>query len=158
MKLLKNKKLMMIVAGVAAGLCLVLAGNLKNDTSKGTDTSKEELYSSEELTVYTEKLEKRLEELVGNIAGVKDVDALITFESSKENVYASNGENRDFVIIQNSDGSESGIKLMEINAKVRGIAIVCDYGGNEALKAEIISMLTSLFNIGSNRISVMPAK
>ncbi len=158
MKLLKNKKLMMIVAGVAAGLCLVLAGSLKKDTSKGTDTSKEELYSSEELTVYTEKLEKRLEELVGNIAGVKDVDALITFESSKENVYASNGENRDFVIIQNSDGSESGIKLMEINAKVRGIAIVCDYGGNEALKAEIISMLTSLFNIGSNRISVMPAK
>ncbi len=154
----KNKKVLMIVAGVAAGLCLIFAGSLQNNEKSSSVASKEELYSSEELTVYTEKLEKRVESIIENIAGVKDADVLITFESSKENVYASNGENRDFVIIQNSDGSESGIKLMEINAKVRGIAVVCNYGGNEALRGEIIEMLTSLFNIGSNRISVMPSK
>ncbi len=158
MEILKNKKIIMIVAGVAAGLCLIFAGSLQNDTKKTANTNKEELYSSEELTVYTEKLEKRVESIIENIAGVKDASVLITFESSKENIYASNGENRDFVIIQNSDGSESGIKLMEINAKVRGIAVVCDYGGNEAMRGEIMEMLTSLFNIGSNRISVMPSK
>ncbi len=158
MNFLKNKKIMMITAGVAVGLCLILAGSLQNSNDKISDIEQKELYSSEELTVYTEKLEKRVEDIIENIAGVKDADVLITFESSKENVYASNGENSDFVIIQNSDGSESGIKLMEINAKVRGIAVVCDYSGNEKLRAEIIEMLTSLFNVGSNRISVMPSK
>ncbi len=155
--ILKNKKLKVVIIGILAGLCLVLAGNLGNNKTS-SDVKNENLYPSDELNVYTEKLEKRLEEIIENIAGVQDAEVLITIESSNENVYASNGVNKDFVIIENTDGSESGIKLMEINAKVRGIAVVCDYGRNDILKKEIIEMLSSLFDIGSNKVSVMPSK
>ena len=80
---------------------------------------------------------------------------LVTVEISKEKVYATTGGDRDFVIITDSNGNESALTVAEINASVRGIAVVCNYGENEALKKEIIGMLASLFNIGTNRISVM---
>ncbi len=154
MEILKNKKILMIIAGVLCGICLIVAGRLGGDENPAYPASSP-LYPSEEVKVYTEQLEKRLESLLSGIGGVRSVDVMITLESSNENVYATSGANSDFVILQSSNGSESGIKLTEINAKVRGVAVVCDYGGSEEMKMQIIEMLTSLFNIGSNRISVI---
>ena len=157
-ELFKNKKAVMVIAGILCGLSLILAGSLQRK-NEGKDTTEEErLYPSEELTVSTEQLEKRLAEIIEHISGVSDASVLITFETSNENVYATSGSNQDFVIINDPNGGENAVKLMEINAKVRGIAVVCDFGGNESLRKEIIGMLTSLFDIGSNRISVMQSK
>ncbi len=156
MNLLKNKKAVVIIGGILCGFFLLFFGGRAE--YKTSDDVNNELYSNEELSVYTETLEKRVEAIISNIDGVSGVDVLITFESSNESVYASGSSNRDFVIIQNSDGSESGVKLMEINARVRGVAVVCDYGENDIMKKEIIDMLASLFDIGVNRIAVLQAK
>ncbi|MBR2460071.1 MAG: hypothetical protein IKB34_02415, partial [Clostridia bacterium] len=82
---------------------------------------------------------------------------ILTVESSAETVYAKEGANSDYVIIQGADGSENVIPLTEISAKIRGIAVACDYGENEALKKTVIDLLASLFDVGANRISVISA-
>lgn len=152
----KNKNVLVIVIGCVCGLLLILLGNV-SEKEKNEVTVNENLYTSEELEGYTDALEKKVSSLISSIGGVSDVNVLVTVEISKEKVYATTGDNKDYVIITDASGNESALTVAEINANVRGIAVVCNYGGNEALKMEIINMLASLFNIGSNRISVMSA-
>lgn len=154
--ILKNKKLLFAALGCTCGILMILLGsfgNGKNVQAPQSDAS----YTSEELESYATSLESRISSLIGKIAGVSDVSTLVTVEASKEAVYATSGNDRDYVIVKDSSGNETAIKLAEINATIRGIAVVCDYGGNDALKKEIIELLSSLFGIGANRISVMQA-
>ena len=154
LNLFKNKNLLIIAIGCICGFLLIIFGSFDSD-EKSQPSVNENIYSSEELEGYTETLEKRVTELISHIGGVSDVNVLVTVEISNEKVYATTGDNKDYVIITDSSGNESALAVAEINASVRGIAVVCDYGGNEALKKEIIEMLASLFNIGTNRISIM---
>ena len=113
-----------------------------------------ESYSSDELETYTERLENKISGFLEKIGGVSNVAVVVTIENSKENVYATEGANYDYVILNDSSGNQSAVKLTEITATVRGIAVVCDYK-NEEIKQQIISTLSALFNIGTNRISVI---
>lgn len=156
LKILKNRSAIIMIIGCVCGLLLILLAGT-SDGKEGAIKEEEDLYTSEELEGYTEALEKRVSGLLSHIAGVSDVKVLVTVEISKEKVYATTGDKKDYVIITDSSGNESALTVAEINASVRGIAVVCNYGKNEALKKEMIDMLASLFNIGTNRISVMEA-
>ncbi len=156
-EIFKNKKVLMAIIGCICGILLIIAGSYGGGTDKNTENQNSELYPSEELEIYTERLEKRICDLVGKVNGVTDVSVLVTIDTSNENVYATSGSNGDFVIVTDPSGKETPVKIMEITANIRGIAVVCDYGGDEALRKNIIEMLSSLFSIGTNRISVMPA-
>ena len=154
MKIIKNKRVLVIALSVFLGVLLVLFGSINKNGEKSAAT--DEKYPTKELESYTEKLEKKISTHLSKINGVGDVSVLVTIESTNEKVYATEGANKDYVIISGDNG-ENGILLAEINAKIRGIAVVCDYGGNEQLRQEIILALSTLFNIGTNRVSVLSA-
>jgi stage III sporulation protein AG len=154
-KLLKNKNILFALLGVITGVLLLIFGSI-NDTSSHT-VSPQTSFSSEELESYTTSLEKKVSDHISKINGVSDVSVILTIDGSNEKVYATNGSGKDYVITKDSTGNENALILTEINATVRGIAVVCDYGQDQTLRQQIIEMLSSLFNIGANRISVMPA-
>ena len=156
-EIFKNKKILIAVIGCICGILLIIAGSYGNSSKKEGSKEAPSLYPSEELEIYTERLEKRVCELIERVGGVSNVTVLVTIDTSNESIYATSGSNGDFVIITDPTGKENPVKVMEITANIRGIAVVCDYGGDESLKKNIINMLSSLFSIGSNRISVMPA-
>jgi stage III sporulation protein AG len=155
-KLLENKMLLMIILGVLTGALLIIFGSVDSDKNTDTRLPSSAEYGGQELESYTQNLEKRITELIERVGGVSNVSVLLTVDASNETVYATEGVNKDYVITKGKDGSEEAIRIMEINSTVRGIAVVCDYGGNEELRVQIIEMLSSLFCIGTNRISVMP--
>ena len=155
-KITENKNLLTLVLAVFVGILFIVFGLLGEDGEK-TDTLEKVEYSSPELESYTASLEKRITAHLERIEGVSDVSVLLTVDTSGQNVFATEGNGNDYVIIKDSSGNENVVKLTEINAKVRGIAVVCNYQGNEEKRQQIISMLASLFNVGTNRISVMSA-
>ena len=154
-KLFKNKNVAFSLLGVLLGGLLIVFGMLTpSDKSENSETN---LYPSNEIESYTSSLENKISEHLEKINGVSKVSVIITIDGSNEKVYATNGTNKDYVITKDSNGNENALVLTEIIATVRGIAVVCDYNNNNELKQQIISMLSSLFNIGTNRISVMSA-
>ena len=154
-KILQNKNLLFAMLGVAVGVLLLVFGSYSSNEVKASEQQNN--YSNEELESYTSTLERKVGEHISKIKGINQVSVILTIEGTNEKVYATNGGSKDYVITKDSGGNENALILTEINASVRGIAVVCDYGGNETLKQQIIEMLASLFNIGTNRISVMPA-
>ena len=156
-KLQKHKNLILPFLGNALAVILFFfeSSSAENSGSATNLTSTE--YNSEELKTYTEYLEERIETFLNEISGISNATVILTVENSSETVYATQGINSDYVLIKDSKGNENAIPLTEISAKIRGIAVVCNYNGNESLKMTVIDLLSSLFNVGANRISVLPA-
>ncbi len=154
LNLLKNKNFLIVLIGCICGLLLIFLGNTNSNKESDLPIS-ENIYTSDEIESYTDSLEKKITSLLSHIGGVTEVNVMVTAEISKEKIYATSGNNDDYVIITDSSGNQSALTVAEINANIRGIAIVCNYGENEMLKKEIIDMLASLFNIGTNRISII---
>lgn len=154
-RILKNKNVILAVVGVICGVLLIFGGTNAKKSNDTLDTSVK--YESEELQTYTLALEKKISEFLEKVGGISNVSVILTIDSSSETVYATEGNNSDYVIIKSSEGSENAIPLTEISAKLRGIAVVCDYGNNEQLKGTVIELLSSLFDLGSNHIAVLPA-
>ena len=64
----------------------------------------------------------------------------------------SDVENK-YVIIDNDKG-EGGMQLKIISPKIRGVAVLCKGGDNPIVKEQIITAISALFDISTNKISV----
>ena len=155
-KLFENKTVLISALGVLLGFLLVILGLMSDDDTKQEGLTSPR-YTSTELESYTKNLEDKVTDFIEGIGGVSKVSVIITIDGSNETVYATEGSNKDYVIVTDGSGNENALRVMEISSTVRGIAVVCEYGGNDKLKNQIVEMLSSLFNLGSNRISVISA-
>ena len=156
-KIIKNKNVFLPVIAVILALILFSSNSLNGEKTTSHSDQYSPEYNSDELKTYTEQLEERIKAFLNEINGISNVSVILTVESSSETVYATQGNNSDYVLIKDSKGNENAIPLTEISAKIRGIAVVCDYGGDERLKMTVIDLLSALFDVGANRISILSA-
>ena len=156
-KIIKHKNLFLPAIAVILAVILFSSNTFSNRTTTTSTDKYTTEYSSDELKTYTEQMEERIKLFLGEIKGISNVSVILTVESSSETVYATQGTNSDYVLVKDSKGNENAIPLTEISAKIRGIAVVCDYGGDERLKMTVIELLSALFDVGANRISILPA-
>ncbi len=155
-----KKSLFIIVLGLFGIVLIGFSGGsekeiLSSDSNNYSDSN------------YIEDYEKQLESLISEVKGAGKVKVMITYESGYETVYAKDISEQSEdgrtkfsseIIIVDSGSDENGVTVKEIYPTVRGVAVVCQGGGNLAVKAEIISIIKSLFNINSNCISVTEMK
>lgn len=157
-RLKKDKKALLTVIAGITGMLLVLlselplfSGNVKNENQSET------VYMNQSIQEDTERL-------ISQIKGAGKVSVMLTYEVSEERVWAtdrdtrvkSDGESDEsekHIIIDSSDG-ETGLAVKVIYPKVRGVAVVCTGGDDPIVQSEIKSLLSALFDIGSNRISI----
>ena len=125
-----KKKIALIIILVSLGLMLVALSSL--GSSEAEDSSG--------LSEYKEELEKRLEKLCSEVDGVGRCTVMVTFSRGEENTY-------------------KGSRLVESKPpEVLWVTVVCDGGESAAVKARLSQMLCALFNIGANRVAVLPSK
>lgn len=153
----KTGNFWLLVAGICAGLGLILWGNAESKGEKGGKAVETEVspIHSKALEAYEKELEEKIRGLLTGMEGVSDISVMVTFESGSEFVFAQdqNGEQKSYVIID-ADGDDRTVLLKEIYPRVRGIAVVCRGGSNAAVQERIIRLLCSLFDLPSNRVFV----
>lgn len=126
----EKKKIALILILLSIGLLFVALSSVEQ-----ADTT-----DSEGLTEYKAELEERLEKLCSEVDGVGKCTVMVTFVRGEENTYKGN-------------------QLTETRPpEVLGVTVVCDGGDSSAVKARLVQMLSALFDIGSNRIAVLPSK
>ncbi len=158
-KLKKDKKSMFIMVLGLVGIMLILFSEL------GDESKAETKGGTQEMQVICEtQLTESLEKLIENIDGAGKTKVMLTFESYSESAYAADtqessgndGEkdfSKEYIIIDGADG-EQGLLLKITAPEVRGVAVVCQGGSNPVIKEQIISTVSALFDISSNKISV----
>lgn len=161
-KFLKPKNL--VIAGII-GLVLIFLSSVESDEPKTNET----VFSAEE---YKENLKAEIEDLVSTIIGNDDVNCLITLEGSVEYSYADTLEKttRDkdgekdksadseikegYIVVKTADGGEQPLLITETMPKIRGVAIVCYMGDNEAVAEKIKKSVTAALNISSKKVYI----
>ena len=113
-------------------------------------------------------LEQRITALLRQVEGVGGCRVMVTLESDTQAVYAA-----DTVSATGADGSVSlseqyltvdtangpvGLLLTRIQPTVKGVAVVCDGGGNVAVQQRVIQVVSTAFHISERRVCVVQSE
>lgn len=137
------------------------------NNNEATQNNDESLYQN-----YTLKLEDKLEKIVSSIEGAGECKIMVTLDTGEENIYAkqskNQNENRDqsskqtdeyeYVVLKSSSSTEEGMLLKVIEPNVRGVAIACQGGDDPRIKENIISTVSAVLDIKTNKISITKMK
>ena len=128
-----KRKLVALIVGIIGVLLILLSATGENRNTK----TKEETYT---LDQYKAALEEELEELCESIDGVGKCSVTVTF---------SEGERLEY----------KGSNLISSEPpRVLGITVVCEGADSVNVKRDISECMKALFEIGSNRVSVLKMK
>ncbi len=188
-KLLKKEN--MIVFALLGILLLVIAIPIDADSKKEKTPDKEEDDNKEEPLIgdaqidenleYCLQLEQRIEDLLSNMDGVGEVQAMVTLTTSKELIVekdepvtrntitesdgaggtrSTNESSFDYETIYETDGEGNKIPyvIKQIEPEIQGITVVAQGGGNAIVQKNISEVLEALFHVDAHKIKVVKMK
>ncbi len=188
-KLLKKEN--MIVFALLGILLLVIAIPIDADSKKEKIPDKEEDDNKEEPLIcdaqidenldYCLQLDQRIEDLLSNMDGVGEVQAMVTLTTSKELIVekdepvtrntitesdgaggtrSTNESSFDYETIYETDGEGNKIPyvIKQIEPEIQGITVVAQGGGNAIVQKNISEVLEALFHVDAHKIKVVKMK
>ncbi len=133
----------------------------------GTGENQEETTLPAEQGEAKADMEKRLEEILGQIQGAGTVQVLLSVDRGEQTVYQSdtdavsgeNGSTRtDTVIVSGSDRAQQGL-IQQVNPpSYLGAVVVCQGADHAAVRLAIVEAVASATGLGADRISVLKMK
>lgn len=161
-KIKRDKRIASIVSIGLVGIILLTLSELMPQKSDAKQNEKSENVTDIRDS-YEENIEKRLTSIVSSIDGAGRTEVMVTLASGDENVYAvkeksSDGSKEREYIVIDSDKNESGLLLKVIEPEIRGVAIVCEGADSAKIRQEIISSVSAVLGISTNRISIAKIK
>lgn len=165
-KLKKDKvRNIVIIIGII-GIVFIFISNLISKDSENIDSDINELntINSYNTESYERQIEEQLEEIISSIDGAGRVKVMATLDRTSQIVYATeekyNTDNEKqsgetaYVIIKKSDGTESAIKVTEIQPKIKGVIVVCEGGEDSVVQERIVKAVTTVLDISSSKVCV----
>ena len=106
------------------------------------------------------QLENRLETLIAQMDGAGKTTVMLTLETGEETIYALDTQSGQMQEQQTHVLLEDGSALAETiyQPQIRGVAVLCDGGGDVRVAARITEMVGALLDLPSNRICVEQRK
>ena len=155
-KIKKIKGIGFVIVALIAGFILLLWPSAEKTVSNDGEFK----YSSTD--AYRETLESDVEQIVKSVSGVNGCTVMVTLKSGYEFYYASDqqmtgdgssSDSRKEYVLANYGGNEQPVLIEERMPEVSGVAVVCP-GISATAEYKIIQMLSALFDLPTNRISV----
>jgi len=151
----EGKRIIVMLAVLAlAGILLVSLGSKDK-----ANEQQEAAFQNLDPEKYAREIEERVETLCNKVDGASFSYAVVTLKGGYRAIYAadsqsgSNSSKRATVII-GSGSEEKGLLLGYENPEIAGIGIVCSGGDDYNVRKNIISVVSSAFNVSSNKIFV----
>ncbi len=161
----KDKKLrLLVILGLIGVLLIALSEWLPR---RPREEEEQPTGGTVSVTQVEAALEERIAALIGQVDGVGDCRVMVTLESGSRFVYAadctynSTAENEsgsEKTLLVETDSGPVGLLVTEIQPSVKGVAIVCDGGGDPAVCRQVTGLVSAAFNISSGRVCVAKQK
>lgn len=177
-----GKVMLLLVAGVLL-LLLSLPGEKKQEDSQkekqtrsilGEESTQEENRDA----AYAKELEQKLEQLLGQVEGVGQVQVMITLKSSSETIVnkdisqsesssqrpgtdgtgeqeAQSQSEEETVLVEDSEGNQTPYVIKEMEPEIAGIVVICDGGDDPVVVSNITSAAEVLFSVSAHKVKVM---
>lgn len=138
------------------GVILVLASTCGADKD---DDKSEIRVETLDPDAYAREIEEKVEELCNKIDGVGSTYAVVTLEGGYKAIYATDSQaggssSKKQTVTLGSGSGEKALLLGYENPKIAGIGIVCSGGDDPVCRSNVISVVSSAFNVSTNKIFV----
>ena len=150
----RKKGIIFLVLIALLGVLLIgVANKSKNNVKEN------EGFESLDPAEYARAVEERVEELCNRVDGASSAYAVVTLKGGYRAIYASdsqsgNSSNKNSTVIVGNGSSEKGLLVGYENPEISGIGIVCSGGDDYNVRKNIISVVSSAFDVSSNKIFV----
>ena len=162
-----GKGILLAVVLLLGGIAALILGEIVPE-EKSASAESETTVTKPMTDEYALQLEERLTSIISSVYGAGKTRVMVTLESGSEDVYLHNYdygvtdgsdgkssvERKDEYVIVDGDEGEKGIVVRQSEPRVRGVAVVCEGGGTESVKQQIVETVTALLDISSARVSV----
>ncbi len=180
----KNKKKLIensVIAIIIGIILIITAGTLfgggnkkeseQQQQSKGTELVNKPVIQEDS------SVQREMETILSKVAGAGKVDVMITYETGKESVPATNvkrndnstqekdtsGGTRDItqndfesnVVYEEGQGTKKPVILKEIQPKVKGVVIITDGADNPVVKENLCNAAKVLLDVEIHKIQVL---
>ena len=174
----KNKKKWMAVLGrykyvlivVAAGVvCLLWPGfDTNTEATTAETTSQTEMAATDLAAIQTE-----MEEILGKIQGVGQLELMLTVDTGTERVLAGDtslsysgataapddySRTTETVVVSNGGGEDQVVVTREVYPKFRGALVVCQGASDPTVQLRVLEAVSALTGLGSDKISIVQAQ
>ena len=156
----KTGSFKVLIAVLVAGVFLLVLGSFflpGNDEEKADEA---DTLTYIDFFEYKKLLEAEIEAVCSSVSGVRNASAILFFGDTGGSQYAQNTQTggsgvqkNEYVII----GSGSGAHALYLGEKLpvlTGIGVVCDTGGSEAKRNELLSLLSATYGLPMTRIYI----
>ena len=156
------KMLPVIICAVAGILLLIYGGNIGKSSAEENNTKVSAEISAFDEKQYEELLVKKIEDVCSKVKGAGQVSVAVTLDGSYRAIYAQNSSDgssikREYLLV-GSGSSEAALLIGYSPPEILGVGIVCAGGGNDTVRREIISLVSALLDVPTNKIYVTGAK
>lgn len=153
-----DKKWILWILAAAVGLCLLLvsgSGGKKDAASKEQETTPLSL----DPEAYAAAVEQQIVSLCEGIPQAGRVRAMVTLKGGYRAVYATDSQStgggyKNSTVLVGSGSEEQGILICYQNPEIAGVGILCEGGGREEVRAQIVALVSASLDLGCNKIYV----
>lgn len=152
-----DKKFMIIGIVGLVGVLLLTFGNFG---SKRTSEVSANIDTGLDPEVYAQKIEDEVTAICKGVVGEEcDVSAVVSLKGGYRSVYATDSQtsssgHKSSMVLIGSGSSEEAVLVCYENPEISGIGIVLSCKKSEAVKSSVISLVSSAFNVRTNKIYV----
>lgn len=161
--LLRYKYVLLVAA---AGVALLLWPESPSASLGGSAQESAQTAGAEEAL---REMESAMEDILKKIQGVGQVDVMLTLQSGGELVLAEDSSLRysgstqspdDYdrssqTVTVSGDSGQDVVVTQEICPQYRGALVVCEGGGSDGVRLQVVEAVSALTGLGSDRIAVV---
>lgn len=152
-----RKRRLLVLLGVAG--ILLIAGSELLPRRRAADGSSSAPTASLSAAQVEQALEKRLTELLSRAAGVGRCQVMVTLERGTQFVYAADRTASDTGTVEKTltvetDTGPVGLLVTEVQPAVKGVAVICDGGGDARVREQVSALVTAALDISGRRVYV----
>lgn len=151
----QGRAMLAMVTGVLALLLILLSELFPQKTASAAPSGNDQTALQ-----YQTQLEQRLEKLISQLNGAGRTTVMVTLETGEESIYAVDTQSGNLqeqsthVLLDDGSALTETIYLPQI----RGVAVLCDGGGDVRVAARITEMVCALLDLPSNRVCIEQRK
>lgn len=170
------KKETLLVVFLSGILLLVIvwptsesAGHEKDDGTIMKEKQEEykDTTQEESLQDYQRRMEQQLTEMLEHMAGVGDVDVMITVEDAgkivvekdiQQSISEQSQDSREETVYEEDELGQQPFVVNTLTPRIKGVLIAASHGDDAKVKAEVLEAVKALFQLESHKISIVKRK
>lgn len=150
----QNRAFLAAAVGALAMVLILISELVPQKAEKSVSSS------DQSASEYQVQLEQRLEKLISQMDGAGKATVMVTLETGAEAVYALDTQSGELQSQNTHVLLDDGSALTETVClpQVRGVAVLCDGGGDVRVASRITELIGALLDLPSNRVCVEQRK